>query len=284
MNQTKKILAIRGYMKSGTNWLSNILNLHPQVSCVGEFHWERVVEAFQKNAFGVYAKESSTNRQPEAMDRLNQFIYDMIVLANDPQKEWAGDRTPSTIDPEILRNAHYFDLIRDGRDVLVSRAYHIYRLPNTLPWFEQADDMRDNLEKFRENKHFFLENPDRLLSNRRFVRQTAIRWREITEHNQKVRKENPDMKIMGVRYERLHQDPEAGRAKLYEFLDLNPALAAPLTDNTTPGFGTDRPNNFFRKGAVGDWKNYFNDQAKKWFCQHAGDHLEKLGYLDESPW
>ena len=35
-------------MKSGTNWIGGLLNSHDDISCVGEFHWEKLVDEFER--------------------------------------------------------------------------------------------------------------------------------------------------------------------------------------------------------------------------------------------
>ena len=39
-----------------------------------------------------------------------------------------------------------------------------------------------------------------------------------------------------------------------------------------------------RKGIVGDWKNYFNKEAREIFNHYAGDQLIKLGYEKDRSW
>ena len=32
------VFLLRGFVRSGTNWMGRILNLHPDINCQGEFH------------------------------------------------------------------------------------------------------------------------------------------------------------------------------------------------------------------------------------------------------
>jgi hypothetical protein len=57
-----------------------------------------------------------------------------------------------------------------------------------------------------------------------------------------------------------------------------------LTGKLLPGFEQERPNEFFRKGAVGDWRNYFDDRARQWFKFEVQDELKIQGYESGDDW
>ena len=48
--------------------------------------------------------------------------------------------------------------------------------------------------------------------------------------------------------------------------------------------GEEKKTSFFRKGIVGDWRNYFCQRAKKVFDFYAGAYLIKLGYEENHAW
>lgn len=48
--------------------------------------------------------------------------------------------------------------------------------------------------------------------------------------------------------------------------------------------GEEDINSHYRKGIVGDWKNYFSDDIKEYFKQCYGDLLIKLGYEKDNNW
>jgi hypothetical protein len=89
-----------------------------------------------------------------------------------------------------------------------------------------------------------------------------------------------------VRYERLHQDFAGERARLYGFFGLDPAGAREPNreTKTLPGFESEDPTSFFRKGEAGDWKRYFTPKATAWFKEAAGDILVRLGYEKTKNW
>jgi len=47
-NQAKNIQVVflRAYQRSGTNWMGNLLNLHPDIVCKGEFHFKSFFDSY----------------------------------------------------------------------------------------------------------------------------------------------------------------------------------------------------------------------------------------------
>ena len=284
----KKIYAIRGHMKSGTNWICNLLKLHPQINCVGEFHWERVTEAVI-NIFENHSEISSVEGlRDSTWSQLTDLIRATILKANEnpeqPELIWAGDRTPGFIHPSIFPEAPFINIIRDGRDVAVSKAYHLFNHPEISDQFKSDKSTIEDLAKFQANPNFFKENKDRLLACEEIFRDTATIWKATIEHNERMKVEFPEVGIHDVKYEDAHADTNGTRRKMYKFFDVDPDLADKLTPKTRPGFKVEKPKHFFRKGSVGDWKNYFTDQNKAIFKEVAGKTLIELGYESDMNW
>lgn len=284
MIEGKKFFAIRGYMKSGTNWIGRLLNLHPQISCTGEFHWERISSqliATINESENLYEQEGLLHKIWHQMDR---FIKESMVLANDSNALWIGDRTPSHIEPSLIMGSRVFNLIRDGRDVLISEAHHFFNNPEIYPNYAAMDEMKVRINQFRADSSFFIRNPLELLACEPFVRDCAYYWDETIRKNQEAIDRHPDMHCMEVRYEQVHRDTELQRREMYEFLDVDPELANPLTGNTVAGFDKEMPTEFRRKGAVGDWKNYITPHIQAIFNETAGPSLVQLGYAESLEW
>ena len=284
MIEDKKFFAIRGYNKSGTNWLCRLLNLHPEISCMGEFHWNRItsqlIETF-KESQNLHGQEGLLDA---TWQRLDRFIKESIVLACDRQAVWVGDRTPSHIEPSIIIGARIFNLIRDGRDVMVSAAYHFFNNPEFFPEYQNLEELQEPLNTFRANPNYFKQNPDRLLDCDTLVVNIARYWAESIQVNKSKLEQNPDVISLEVRYENLHRDTESQRRRLYEFLEVDPEIAKPLSFNTEAGFEKEMPNKFLRKGVVGDWRNYFSPRLQSLFNEAAGETLIELGYVESLDW
>lgn len=279
MSDSGHLFAIRGYMKSGTNWLSNLLNLHADVSCAGEFHWERVLEPFAANMVRLEKTDNFPGLQEFARDQMHRTVRQIIKAANRPDAIWFGDRTPGLIEAAWFPPAKYFDLVRDGRDVLVSRAFHQLRRPQGFVLYETDEILQRNLANYQKDPNCFQQSPHQLLESEALVRQTAQSWTQTLRHNKQAAAELGDS-VCRVVYEELHRDTEKVRGELYRFLDLDPANAKPLDRRTSPGFAKERPDHFYRKGSVGDWQIYFTPQVTAWFYEEAENELRELGYLE----
>lgn len=280
----KKFFVLRGYMKSGTNWVSRLLNLHPQISCAGEFHWQTITAPFIKIIEDSNLLKQKEGLRHEMWKRLDRMMKECMVLANHPDAIWVGDRTPAHIAPSVVMDSKIFNVIRDGRDVLVSRAYHFFNNPNIFPKFAAMPENQKRLRAFKKDSQFFIKNPDELLACGSFVKESIYYWAETIHVNARETERLDPARVMIVRYEDLHQEIEGTRNKLYEFLDVEPSLAGPLAFNTRPGFEKEMPDQFLRKGAVGDWKNYMTPTSIDCINEIAGEALLDLGYIDSLDW
>ena len=279
----KRFFCLRGFMKSGTNWVGKLLNLHPQIDCVGEFHWERYLHLIRD---GVIAHAFVDRQETDSIlrDEMHGLIRRCMVRLADPAASVIGDRTPHSIEPETLPDDPVICVIRDGRDVLISRLHHLFNRPEVTADFDCHEDMAGELARFQKNPNHFLENPDRLLSNEQVVRTSMRMWATHMEQDRKSMQQGDRRDVLVIRYEDLHADVESKRSELYCFLGADPAEADPLEPALRAGFRQERPNKFFRKGQVGDWKNYMTDQARRWVNEEAGQELLRQGYIDSLDW
>lgn len=271
-------------MKSGTNWLSSLLSSHAEIDCVGEFHWQDLVGPTNRSirVLPIYRGDAELGRR--FRDEIEKLTKEMLIAKADPNAKLIGDRTPHTIEPIVLRGAPHICIVRDGRDVLVSRAFHLYNNPGSHRLFERFPELEELRQKFVEDPWFFKTNPKQLLCNETMVRESARWWREHLESDRAVQEKYPKLPVHNVKYEDLHANVEAERKKLFKFLKVKPKLSSKIEGHLKPGFTEERPNEFFRKGVVGDWQNYFSDDSKSWFKDEAGEELQRQGYANGVDW
>lgn len=189
-----------------------------------------------------------------------------------------GERLPPTI-----------YIVRDGRDVLVSRYFfdaRAVRAPRNprggrmrRARFDRLygphvdlDDIAANLPKFIEDE---MTAPQL----------TGVNW---TEH---VRRwlARPSDQVAVVRYEQLRADVGDALAPAFAQLTGQPVdrdylrLAADRFDFRTQARRNDARGDttLMRAGAVGDWRQHFTAEARETFDRYAGDLIAELGYPAE---
>ena len=280
----KRFFCIRGYMKSGTNWVCRLLNLHPDIFCTGEYHWEHFFKAYQKMMDTYVTLERSEKHDPIIRKNMEASIRKSMIEMSPPSARVIGDRTPHTIHPVVIRKAHHIAITRDCRDIVVSKMFHYHNVPRVFGFFNRFPKMREIRETFKKDPWLFQKNPELLLSNEHFVRETARQWVEYQVADRNTKANHPDLPVRLVKYEDIHADVEGQLSSMFEFLELDPGLAKEIPEALTPGIKKESPDQFYRKGAVGDWRNYMTKQARQWINEEAGNELLRQEYITSLNW
>jgi len=278
--------------RSGTNWVCNLLNLHPEVYCTGEFNLSPLKLLLDEIIF-IQHKILFFNPRTCAIliknfeKMIRDCIFNVCEKEIDENVKLLGDRTPVRLIPELIRDSSHFLIYRDGRDVLVSLIYHYFNIDYDNKFFN-IESIEDKKLKFKKNSNYFKENPSELLTDEKFVKEFANEWVKHMNLNSYDIKKIPEVReksqIMVIRYESLFKDTEKIRNEMYKFLGLDPLLAKPLDELTSPGFKKENFKSHYRKGQPGDWKNYFTENTCKWFKEIAGQKLIDLGYENDMNW
>ena len=262
-------------MKSGTNWICRLLNLHPEVHCIGEFHWQTFFHAAEVNVNRIAPRRQAQLKA--TLDRqLPKMVRHSLVELSGQTSGIIGDRTPTTIDPVILRVPHIV-MIRDFRDVIVSRMYHLYNNPRVTGIFDRLPKMAQRLVQFQADPWHFHKQADDLLDCEEIVRDSGIEWTEHLRRDRETVAYDDDLPVLFVRYEDLHRDFASKLNEVFGFLEL--AIPTQIPDLLTPGHCEEIPTQLNRKGAVGDWENYANQEQLSWIHESAGDEMRAWGYL-----
>ncbi|MBY0262128.1 MAG: sulfotransferase domain-containing protein, partial [Phycisphaerales bacterium] len=287
-------LFISGCARSGTNWLSALVNLHPHALADGEFKLQWVgdgVERATRNPWNVAA------RVPAAGDAMRRHLDAMVREAMQaafpirPQTRVLADHSPVPFHPMLSpEQARHVVIIRDGRDVLVSWTYHALR--NARPNFvlrTLREAYKGALATLDGTDHALKQAARTLLLNPEWVWRYADDWsRRIADDDERLAALDDATRrtCLVLRYEDLHADVDARRADIYRLCGLDPDLA-PATShhsNTAPGFATERPGEMLRKGQSGDWRNYFTRATAQAFHARAGTALATHGYEPTGDW
>ena len=287
---------VRGHPRSGTNWVSNLLNLHPAVCCTGEFHFETIYNAIHRTKaipWQLTGKEPVRSELEAAFGDMVRRCVSLACRQKRPDAVWLGDRTPSDL-LYWMPGARYIWILRDGRDVAVSWTFHQLRKGREVIEKSIPSPARGHLlaltDRFTADPELFTREPELLLADEAWVRHVAGTWdrrfRSDAGAARHIERPDTDGEVLRVRYEDLHTDTEAQRRRLFEFLGLDPDDAEPASaeTHTTAGYDEADPTKYRRKGEVGDWTNYFTDQARAWFHDVAGESLVRAGYAKDEHW
>jgi hypothetical protein len=289
---------VSGHPRSGTNWVSSLLNLHPDCFCDGEFHFlilRWAMDGFTSLPWYLGALEPQKSVAEESFQQLirNCLIERANVRRGGKAPAVLGDHTPRLFRIMISPpEARYIVIQRDGRDVLVSYTYHLLntKAPDVIP---------EHIRGFYQKQVASLDGSAEaqkaagvaLLNHEPWVRYYANFWSDHILHDHRIWQSVASQGFGGyvkfVKYETLRADVEGGRREIYEHLGLDPAKAAAVSaeTNTAPGFGgREDVTSFYRKGEAGDWRRYFTADMARWFHETAGPAMARAGYEQDGGW
>ncbi len=172
-------------------------------------------------------------------------------------------------------------MIRDPRDQLISRMFHVKRSDNHA-WHGRMKDMSND-----EALMLCIEGREGLPGMDMMI-QLAQSWIDN------------DVEMLCLKYEELLADPidQFGRVLPYLGIQDDGALAEVIVERNRferlsvgkriwqmgrkPG--DEKTTSHFRKGIKGDWKNYLNADHVRKFKEVAGEQLIALGYEKDLDW
>jgi hypothetical protein len=317
------VFFVVGHQKSGTTWLMEMLNSHPEILCKGEgrpfgrtFRRENLKQkraghppTSLYNAIAssedlrywiersVWSKHDEADEHLANLTRLaiEYFLTQRLLKTG---KRLVGDKTV-LLGPEIVKEiseiypeAKVIHIIRDGRDVVVSTMHHRWN---------QAEDQGGTValtpeqlakrEVYRKNPRALLESGEGIFPDG-WLKGNAAKWK--TRVSRTVR-DGPALlgaNYREVRYEDLLKRPKEEVKQLLEFLGADASeqtvgrcVSAASFERLAGGRSRGQEAaSFFRKGVAGDWKNTFTVQDKQDFKAVAGDVLVELGYEKDRNW
>lgn len=259
-----------GHARSGTTWVLDIYRSHPLVRGVFE---SRVFER-GNGVVGLLGSGHWGGPRPRGLGELadrdeivadvRAFVLRLLTKGIQPHHRYLVEKTPGHAHhlaeiAEVLPEARFVHVVRDGRDVWVS-AREARRT-----WARTWATLPGGLE----------------------VARTAHRWQETVRT---VRRAATTLgaPVLEVRYEELRADPFSGYERLFRFAGIpydDETLRAihTATDFERSGRAGD-PSGFYRAGRVGDWRQAFSVPESLIFNAFGGAALVEAGYEPGRRW
>jgi hypothetical protein len=245
--QKNKVL-INGSPKTGTTWMLMLANSIPGYRRVGNFNGD--IERYK----GLLPGDLAHGHDWYTTD------LDHILTEN---------------------NIKTILLMRDPRDQLISRVFHVRR-DETHPWHERLKE-----STLDEAIMLCIEGRQKLPGTRTMIKLTQS-WLQTETDS------------ICVRYEEMLKDPECEFRRVLDYLEitLQDRLITSMIQrnqferlsggrkfwNKARKKGQEDPQSHFRKGIVGDWKNYLKEYHKVRFKEVSGEKLIELGYAQDFDW
>lgn len=212
--------------------------------------------------------------------KLNDMQYEMYFTNHLP----AADILPFIGNTE---NRFIF-LYRDLRDHIISWIHHYkYRKNNIDYKLSQYMDCLDFEEALIE---FIVGEPNSKGYGTAAI--TPVR-RTCRMVNEWLQLEAENQNVLTVTYEDLHKNCLGELRRIVNFIGIrvDDEILSKVVKNRSfmrmsqgRRQGDEDKSNHFRKGIVGDWKNYFSPMTKDLFKKMAGDFLVKTGYEPDDSW
>jgi hypothetical protein len=269
---------IVGLHRSGTTWIFDMLTSHPEVAGVfesglfsaklgfaplfAEEHWYRDKERLESDRrfFGASFRLNQLIDREELVLEIRELAGRWLGQALQPEDRFLVEKTPLHLESmatiaELFPGAAFIHVIRDGRDMVVSRQAAARSWPGL-----HARSVK--------------------------VGETAAYWAAGVRTAREAA-ESEGLRYTEIRYEEMRLAPADGLRRLFEFCTI-PAdedLIARICEATS--LSNQRRGDedaFRRRGEVGGWREGFGLRDRIRFDRAAGSMLVELGYEASRSW
>lgn len=275
----RQLFFVGGAPRSGTTWLQQLLDSHPDVSCRGEGLLQKYLAdpldaLIAARAQGIGAKNKNlfghTGGYPRpAFQDADILLGTGVLLALSGQLAGrdclaVGEKTPENVFlfarlRRLFPTAKFIGLARDPRDVLTSAWHMFYKLqPGQDEQQAKFAMIQRALPSLNDGARTMLE----------------------------LRRKTPDSCTI-VTYEAMHAAPAAVAADLFRFLgvsDQDDIVACCVAETSFAAqagrpAGEGRNGTFLRKGIVGDWRSTLSPETSDMILRELGWMFPEFGWM-----
>lgn len=227
-----------------------------------------------------------------ARQELVRFLFEMSTaraLANSPKRDvrWIFDKSPVHATDfyesfnRCFQNSEraVVHLVRDPRDVAISRWYHL----RAAQFRHLQHDPACLSERERQSCFELLAGAEDQLSRERhfftvedFLRRTCREWAAVNVALYEESRKGQCPYLL-IRYEDVRKDRAVTMTKLHAFLGLDPANSHVVPVGDANGSRPLRPSTL-RKGTGGEWRRWFNENDHLIVQEECGHVMSLFGY------
>lgn len=235
--------------------------------------------------------------------RRSAAVITWTILDDVEQHAIVGTKAHTNLDLlfDVFPDAKVIHCLRDGRDVLVSRRYHMLRSGERCVGDERFSlmtriDQVPLLQKLvkralvrmgKRSDYLFkpADDPAAVVTPQ-MIDTLGASWSRMALYIHEWSLRKPE-NILLIRYEDMLADKATQFARMYDFLgaDTSDHLVEEVMERTSfTKLKKSGSSSFFRSGKSGDWRDHFTQANKQQFKRVAGEALVTLGYENDMNW
>ncbi len=242
---------------------------------------------------------TETENSISSFDRNLVTSLVQTLMRSDTDKKIVGTKSYTDLGQlmKYFPDSKVIHIIRDGRDVAVSKRFHYLRMGAYFNGDEKFWPLRF-VNQFKIGRRItkradragllggnWLHQPGETsdLLSEPALRKIAGEWVAVSNYIHEFSQRFPN-NFLTIKYENLRSNTINEIKKIVEFIGADSSSDVLEKVNAATDFDKQKKGGFFRKGVAGDWTNHFTQKNRLDFCQIAGESLIRFGYEPDKSW